>query len=86
MTRHYSYADPPPKRENTTPHLGLVVIIGATANSPAKAQYTADLIHICFLFCICSYKSVVPHNFASGTCSSMMQALLSREISQTKKS
>ena len=62
MTRHYTLADPPPRREKAIP-LGMVISIGEQADASPKAQCTADLIQIGLFFCLrsCEYTKTQSH-------------------------
>ena len=62
MLRHYSYQDPPSKREKAIP-LGMVISIGASADGSPKASCTSDLIQIALFFCLrsCEYSKTSSH-------------------------
>ena len=63
MFRHYSYHEPPSKREKETP-LVLVMSNPSTSGYSSKATCTTDLIIIVLFFCLrsCEYSKMNSHH------------------------
>ena len=74
MLRHYSFQDPPSKREKAIP-LGLVMSLAAAAGASPLAACTSDLIIIALFFCLrsCEYSKTNSHRRTTQFCFRDMQ-------------